>query len=480
MLLFLIIYSPAAAADYRTAALGGSDLVLNHPANRADLFHTAGNCAYLLQSQEPERVTLRSELQFRKGDLKRKLDPGRRRQTAFSGAHLKKISDNRIIYGKITYLLEDLYNVPGALNPQPYSSDPLFISDRTAGDFAYQGPLLQVCFQQQLRRRWGLGIAVVYGVEQGIKNQYTQPRILQRKFTAQAAATYLLGRGWTAGASFNYLNDQDQYEFRQNAFTSAQIQVYKYISEAFSYSVLQDFDHFMKRDGWRGVLAVQKNSGGAGGTHLLQVRYGYEKREAFYTTHIRQFDPDWLADTYGAAYEYRWQQDQNRWSAGFRTSLLRRSSFSEHRRFELLITERQETRLKVEAGAGARFQAAVPLRLVLQTRLIRVRDNYDDYQSRIFRRTRVEDAGIGGGVEAVVSTAIRLFFGYRHDRSNLTSFSPRYLPDHHSNTFSMAMDFYRTRRRMVLLIQYFRQSRPGTKLLNEGWLFGFSLEIGNG
>ncbi|GAB4365813.1 MAG: hypothetical protein Kow0042_05300 [Calditrichia bacterium] len=449
-----LIFAFSIAQDFRTSALGYTDLVLNHAENSLNLYRKTGNPAQMLQNEPINWLKIYGTGSYYHGDFKRQYDPQAVQNILFHAEGFKQLGAKQGFWGQVNYTFLRHYNLPFAVEPHPYHDDPLVMTDSTIGSYNYDGPQIQVAYQYRLSERLSLGAELFYEISQGLKREFTRPRILQRDFAAKIAANFYAGKAVSIGGQYGYLTCNDLIEFETSRIDGMSPQVNRFRSESVYRQVTGNFDRYVEIGSHYLNFAAQHHWEAANLQQLIQLNYRNYGQETFDETARKIYDSDWFADFYHLEYEIRKATPENKMDWGVRLGRKYKSSWSQHPELPILITEREIQSFYVELGVSHRFRFKKPVLLALQGGFTRLEDDYNDYQSNIFRDLTEKLWHLHSGVELQLTPIHRLQIGYIYRNSETDVFSPRYLPDYYQQRISLGLTQVRASHDITILWEY--------------------------
>lgn len=101
----------------------------------------------------------------------------------------RRLNENTRLYAAIDFRNSYHRNQYRSIEKDFYASYIAF-SDTTEGNFQFNGPLIDFFYSQDLTDRFTMGLKINYGVEQGIKDVYTQARTRELNSDLTASARY--------------------------------------------------------------------------------------------------------------------------------------------------------------------------------------------------------------------------------------------------------------------------------------------------
>ncbi|MEJ2636474.1 MAG: hypothetical protein P8184_14425 [Calditrichia bacterium] len=479
-LIAMILHYRLPAQDLRTVSLGGADLVLNHEENHLNFYRLNGNPALMMQYEAVNWLKINSYGNYQHGSLRRVLDPAANRNLLFNAQGYKKLSERQAFYGQVSYDLLKNYSVKNAIDPDPYGDDPLVLMDSTTGDFNYNGPKAQVCYQNQISSRFSLGGEITYGISQGLKDQFTRPRIIHRDFAAGIGMGYRLGRYLLIGTIINYETVQNQTEVTGKQLEAFDPVIKRFRSESVFRVIKGGFNRYTNRDNYSFNLSIQNGGIGREFQQVVQLNYRYGVQKTYDNVDLNKiYDSPWFGRYYNASYQNRWIVPGGKWILGARFSGNYLSSFSRHPDLDIMITEREVRSGCAELGISRNFSIPRPFLLVLQGGYGQTRDSYSDYQSKVYRKVKLTDYIARVGLDVSVDPIHNLLLGYNYGKDDVDAFSPRYLPDYYMWRFSMGISETRQKYQLQFSFEYFVKRAAYDDHEFDGWMVSFSSKILN-
>ncbi|GAB4331191.1 MAG: hypothetical protein Kow0037_07560 [Calditrichia bacterium] len=440
-LILLILPLLLQAQDLKTGLLGGTDLVTRHSQNSLDLYRFTGNSAFLMQSEIQNYTQIYLNGGHGLGDFHREYDPRSQRDYQTHVEGIKHLSSRQAFWGRVDYDIQKWQDRPYALELNPYNDDPIMTADTTVGNFSTHGPEVTTRYQLQLNQKLGLGAKINYQILQSIKDRYVRGRILRRNFAAQIAVVYQLLPNLHVGSYFEYRDLQDELEMKRSEVDGVDPLVKRFRSELVFWQTsgnpIQHVDRYY--DSHLNV-AVQHASPSGRFVQILAADYIYHHANAFDKKSKKYYDSDWYADDYRFAYENRLTSWRNGMDAGIRLTGRYQKSYSQHPSLPILITERRLNEFTVAIGLSRLFHTGKnPFTLYFQPELQWLKDDYQDYQSKIDREVKNSYWKLKLAGEWKVSPIHRLLGGWQFGKFKRSDYSPRYLPDYQNFAFSLGI-----------------------------------------
>lgn len=197
----------------RLSGMGEIGISVSDPDRQLNLYQYAGNIAWLKANDSLNWGRYGSENINEWGGIKRNWDADavHLAQLVFSGQ--KHISESQIFYGRVSYNRDFYRDIAYAIEPEPYAADPFVLTDYTIGDFTWFGPKAFLAFSQRIYSDIYLGIALDYGIQQGLKAQNTMPEIVSRRIAGSLDLAWKISDALAVGFSYKPFNQQDLTNF---------------------------------------------------------------------------------------------------------------------------------------------------------------------------------------------------------------------------------------------------------------------------
>ena len=123
----------------------------------------------------------------------------------------RRLNENTRLYAAIDFRNSYHRNQYRSIEKDFYASYIVF-SDTTEGDFQFNGPLIDFLYSQDLTERLTMGLKINYGVEQGIKDVYTQARIRELNSDLTVSARYNVFSSLNIDAWFRRYRGRSTFE----------------------------------------------------------------------------------------------------------------------------------------------------------------------------------------------------------------------------------------------------------------------------
>jgi len=148
---------------------------------------------------------------YQENEYLRIFDPRRQHDYGVSFYAHKILSDNALIAGRADYSQSYLNQVSRSLEKDFY--DHYFAyADTTTGNVRYDGPQMWLLYNHQINSLL-LGLELSYGIEEGLKDVYTECETVLRNLDITAGLGFISpSEKFTAGLSAKYLSYQGKYE----------------------------------------------------------------------------------------------------------------------------------------------------------------------------------------------------------------------------------------------------------------------------
>jgi len=468
ILLFLFLIglrvSNGYCSEIRLQSLGNCRLAIDDPDNQLNLYDWEGNPAYLVYDERVDWLRFYGGGNYYHTSLARTYDPHKEQNLTFNFEGLKQLKSNQTIRGGIGYNFNRKYQQAYAIERDPYYDDPLILTDTTSGNIFEDGPGIFVVYSYQPFQKVSFGIESAYQISTSLKKQYTRARTIHRNFETKVALVYHLSPGFFLGTSLNGSFLQDQIELRES-WDEKSIYTIQYRSELVFRNKFGEFDRYINLDGLEYNLNLQHYSHDQKLQHLLSFRYIRNKQRAKDKIGSNQRkDSDWIQNGFELQYDFR--LFINEFLIGLETKFSRTADWSEHPTLPILITER--TRRRLEIGAGISRQVSTFL-LVTEAGFSRAREDYNDYQSEIFRSGKHDFYYGKFGIEYQVDPVHIVRCGYSHDYFYPDYYSPRYLPEHNSDYLSLGFAQKQSKFEIDLHLDYRVKTTPDVQTRYDRW-----------
>ncbi|PIS27968.1 MAG: hypothetical protein COT43_07740 [Candidatus Marinimicrobia bacterium CG08_land_8_20_14_0_20_45_22] len=153
--------------------------------------------------------------------FRRQYDPRRQENYELQIHSIKHLNERATLVSAIRYNRLIQHDIPRSLEKNIYEEYFSYL-DTTTGTTVYDGPQINFIYDYALISRLHLGIEVNYGVEQSLKDVYTQCEIIARNTELRPGLSYISGdRKTLIGISGNFYDAQRKYEavkYLQDAF----------------------------------------------------------------------------------------------------------------------------------------------------------------------------------------------------------------------------------------------------------------------
>ncbi len=471
--------NPAFSQDFRSDAMGGTGLVLNHAENRLSIYNLTGNPALIMQDEAENWLKMYTVGDYSHGNLHRTWDPASTQNLLFNFQGYKRLNDSQAFYGQVNYAFNDYYSVQNAIELNPYADDPLVLTDTTTGSFRYDGPSINVGYQYQVNKKMSLGANLNYDISQGLKKQFTRPRILHRDFAATAGLGYAFNGNWTVAGDFTYQILQDQTEITSHQLEGLDPRIKRFRSELLFRQLNGSFNRYTNWDVYEYNVALHNQNNAGTFQQLAQADYRYTTQKTFDETSLKVYDSDWYGTYYNGSYQNRWLLPEKGLTLGARISGGYLSSFSEHPTLHILITEREVKKMAAELGVARQMNIGMPILWALQGGYALTEDSYDDYQSVIHRKLKANNYIARAGLDVTIDPIHDILLGYNYGDNSVDVFSPRYLPDYTLQRFSLGITEARLKYNMQLSFEYFVKKARDANYEYDGWMVTFYTKILN-
>ncbi len=451
-------------SDIRLQSLGNCHLALIDPDNQLNLSDWGGNPAYLVFDENADWLRFYSGGNYYHSSLARNYDPNKEQNLFFNFEGLKQLKSNQAIRGGIGYNFNRKYQLADAIERDPYYDDPLILTDTTTGNIFEDGPGIFLIYGYQPFQKLSFGIESAYQISTSLKKEYTRARTIHRNFETKVALVYHLAPGFFLGTSLNGSFLQDQIELRES-WDKKSIYTIQFRSELVFRDKFGEFDRFVNLDGLDYNLSLQHYSHDQKLQHLMSFRYLHNKQTAKDKIGSNQLkDSDWIQNGYQLRYGFRLFYKS--FLLALESKFSRTEDWSEHPTLPILITERTRRRLEIGAGISRQFSRFL---LVTEAGFSRAREDYNDYQSEIFRSGKHDFYYGKFGIEYQIDPIHIIRCGYSHDYFYPDYFSPRYLPKHNANYYSLGFAQRQSKFEIDLHLDYLLKTTPDAQSRYDRW-----------
>jgi hypothetical protein len=226
--------------------MAGSLLALDNPLVREiqirnrfnqyylSLYDLSGNPAFYRLSYPDNLDFNRIQTTGANNFFRRPYDPRRLENYELHIHSTKHLSERSTLVSAIRYHHLIQYDMPRSLEKNIYEEYFSYL-DTTTGTTVYDGPQINFLYDYALTNRLHLGLEINYGVEQSLKDVYTQCEIIARNTELRPGLSYISADQKTMiGISGTYYNAQRKYEavkYLQDAFVRTLFGYHLYMDE---------------------------------------------------------------------------------------------------------------------------------------------------------------------------------------------------------------------------------------------------------
>ena len=209
LLILLCITVFAAASDNRRLAMGGIRISLPDAFNQLNIWQVNANPAGLLNSDSLNWMFYSANHLRRNTEVRRWWDALHVYYTNLYFSGQKRLTPKQMFYGYFRYGWENHIDLRRTIDREPYDLDPFVLADSTQGNFNFYGPEIYVAYNYRFNNRFSLGMSIQYAIQQGLKNIFTRPEIIHRRFFVDVGVSYAINDVFSAAIKFLYFDSQD-------------------------------------------------------------------------------------------------------------------------------------------------------------------------------------------------------------------------------------------------------------------------------
>lgn len=446
LLVLLSTHSMAQMIDLKLPSMGYLSLVLDSETSSLNLYDFGSNPAWLINDQSTSWFSVSSLAKSEAGKFKRRYDPEKSFDLSAGFDGVKVLDQNQAFWGAANYHAFNLMRVTHAINRTPYDEHPFRVVDETEGNFDYWGPSVIAQYSRQLimdKLYWGASFG--YRIETGLKDQFPQPRIIDREAITSTGFAWRIFDPLILGILLQYNDAQELIEAQSSSqLEQRTIVVTLFRGETIGVKRLGMFEQFTNRRNFGSQLQFHfRPIPLVESAMILGCRM--QRVEAFESSVRPLLNAKWS----NLGLELHWKNRMNlfamplqlAWSFDYDYS----NDWAVHPDFDLLWGDDYSHRYQI--GVGIAFSSpSSPLFLGLEYHVDQIHHEKNDYVSRLFAAGKIKSQELRWGSELTIFKRWRIRGGYTYQLNRipgpLLSFS-EFLPEHHSYrmTFGLANYF---------------------------------------
>jgi len=194
----------------RLDQLGGLSYSIIDIDSQIDPFILGGNPAWLVNSQQNQRLDITPVFKNSNGDYHRYYESGDVFNYSVNFIGIKPLGKNGTFRGLATYQYDLHKDRNKILTLNPYSGDAFFFTDTTSGDYKYSGPTFEFMHSLEIFDNLYLGASVNYKILDGLKKVYTYAETLYRNVSGNLGLAYKISDNLVLGANYKIIDEQER------------------------------------------------------------------------------------------------------------------------------------------------------------------------------------------------------------------------------------------------------------------------------
>lgn len=198
------------AQQSRLDQLGGLSYSIIDTDSQIDPFILGGNPAWLVNSQQNQRLDINPVFKNSNGDYHRYYESGNVTNYSINFMGIKPLGNSGTFRGFATYQYDFHKDRNKILTLNPYSGDAFFFTDTTSGDYKYSGPTFEFMHSLEIFDNFYFGASVNYQILDGLKKVYTYAETLYRNVAGNVGLAYRISDNLVLGANYKILDEQER------------------------------------------------------------------------------------------------------------------------------------------------------------------------------------------------------------------------------------------------------------------------------
>lgn len=178
--------------------------------SQIDPFILGGNPAWLVNSQQNQRLDITPVFKNSNGDYHRYYESGDVFNYSVNFIGIKPLGKNGTFRGLATYQYDLHKDRNKILTLNPYSGDAFFFTDTTSGNYKYSGPTFEFMHSLEIFDNLYLGASVNYKILDGLKKVYTYAETLYRNVSGNLGLAYKISDNLVLGANYKIIDEQER------------------------------------------------------------------------------------------------------------------------------------------------------------------------------------------------------------------------------------------------------------------------------
>ncbi|MDZ7336314.1 MAG: hypothetical protein ONB32_14285 [candidate division KSB1 bacterium] len=438
--------SLAQMIDLKPPAMGYLSLVLDSETTGLNLYDFGSNPAWLINDQSRGWFSVSSLAKSEAGKFRRRYDPEKFFDFSAGFEGVKILDQNQAFWGAANYHAFSLTRVSHAINRTPYDEHPFRATDETEGNFDYWGPSVIAQYSRQLvmgKLYWGASLG--YRIETGLKDQFPQPRIIDREVITSTGFAWRIFDPLIVGILLQYDDAQEFIEAQSSSqLEQRTIVITLFRGETIGVKRLGMFEQFTNRRNFGSQLQLHFRRTELGES-IMSLGCRLQRLEIFESSVRPVLNAKWN----NHSLELHWKNRMNLftmplqlgWSFDYDYS----NDWAVHPDFDLLWGDDYSNQYQV--GVGLAFSSpSSPLFFSIEYQIDQIHHEKNDYISRLFAAGKIKSRELRCGTEFTFFNRWKIRAGYTYQLNlmpgSLLSFS-EFLPEHHRYrmTFGLANHF---------------------------------------
>jgi len=205
--------SPQVRAQFLVPPTTALRSVMEDPSIQMNMYDFGGNPAWLHLDRNTHGLAVYGTREAEAGSYHRPFDPGYTTSYQYFLEGTKQVTDDQTFRGQFGFRQDFRGDWMWVDAKNSSLRSPFLIADSSSGMTAYRGIVMDAQYSQTIGGSLLVGVQLDYAVDKGLKEASPKPTSMNRDLAFAAGSAYRVSDGVDAGASFRYLDQQEEITF---------------------------------------------------------------------------------------------------------------------------------------------------------------------------------------------------------------------------------------------------------------------------
>lgn len=376
----------------------------------ADPYMTGDNPAYLENDGRDQLLEVETSYFDEDGDFRSFIEPGNERmyQLLFSGK--KILDDNQIFKGSFAVQRREFREWNWLANRNYDTGNPFLIGDSTSGRTRYNGIIMKAEYSGNITECLTTGIALEYGVDEGLKEVAPRPTSDHRDITGVLGFRYKVLPSLSIGVTGKAYDYHEQIDFREDegAIYDETI-LLKFRGYDYPFVLFKKVEtRYAYHNGYFGGFDAVWNPAN-NMTISANVSNGLEQIVVKEDANNPESAGFWKNEVFSAKLAARYNPSDDL-SIGMLYSFNSENNWAKHPKFKVIYSEQEKPAHRV--SSGLEWKVSKQSQIGLEASFGLGSDDFSDYYSNIHYAFDKTDLGAALGYKQQWTECFSTFAGY--------------------------------------------------------------------